>query len=211
MRRYDLHMHSNISPDSINKPDTILSVAKRIGLNGVAITDHDSIKGALATKRLNKNRDFEVIVGQEMKTDYGDLIALYVNERIKARSMWDVIDEVKSQGGLIVIPHPFRIFEGFRYPIANLKGKVDAVEAFNSRYILSNRIAARTPMPMAKVGSSDAHIPFEIGKGYTLFEGDLRTAIKKSKTRFGGDSSLALISQAASMACQYVLNPLGLK
>jgi len=79
MNKYDLHMHTNFSPDSKNKPASILRISKKAGLNGIAITDHHTIRGALLTKELNEDRDFEVIIGEEITTNRGDVIALYIS------------------------------------------------------------------------------------------------------------------------------------
>ena len=72
--RYDLHMHTYRSKCSNLRPDVILKLAKKKGLDGIAITDHHEIRGALEVKKLNKDKDFEVIVGEEISTNYGDVL-----------------------------------------------------------------------------------------------------------------------------------------
>lgn len=216
MKKYDLHIHSVYSSCSINKPETILKRAKKAALNGIAITDHNSIKGALKTKELNKDKDFEVILGEEVKTNFGDILALYVREEIKKTNLFEVIDAIKSQDGLIIIAHPFRFVPWlrFKYPIKDLIGKIDGIETFNSRNIgFGNHLAEKNirNLDLAKIGGSDAHLPIDIGKGCTLFEGDLRKAIENRKTAPEGTVVFGLLSAVISAINKRILNPLKVK
>jgi len=72
--KLDLHIHSKYSKDSLLKPETILKVAKKRGLGGIAVTDHNTIKGGLFTQKINDDKNFVVIVGSDIKTEYGDII-----------------------------------------------------------------------------------------------------------------------------------------
>jgi len=191
--KYDLHNHTHYSPCSNLKPEILLKLIKKKGMNGIAVTDHNTIKGALKLKKLNKDKDFEVIIGDEVKTDYGDVLTYYIQEEIKSRDFFSVVDEVKAQDGLIAIPHPFRTSINptlkFRFPIEKIKNKVDAIECFNARMLPGdNRIAQAVAkkLGMTGIGGSDAHFRFEIGRAYTVFDGDLRKAIKQKKTGYGG-------------------------
>jgi len=188
--KYDLHMHTFYSKCSNLKPNIILNIAKKIGLDGIAITDHNTIKGALVVSKLNKDKNFEIIIGSEIKTDYGDLLAYYLQNDIKSRNLFEVLDEIKKQGAVSSIAHPFRLPHlRFRYPIDKLKNKIDAIECFNSRnFFWSNKVAFNTAerLNIAKTAGSDAHFKFEIGKAYTIFDGSLRKAIKKNKTKLEG-------------------------
>jgi predicted metal-dependent phosphoesterase TrpH len=206
LKRYDLHSHTNFSSDSVNRPEKMVEMAKKAGLCGIAITDHHTIKGALLAKKLNKDRNFEVIVGEEIATDHGDVVALYIKKEIRSRSLFKVIDEIKRQKGLVIIPHPFRIRPKFSYPLEKLDGKIDAIETVNSRYGISNMMAKRVAkrLSVAQVGSSDGHSPFDIGRAYTVFEGDLRSAIRSRKIAAGGSAKYGLISQAISTFNQFI-------
>lgn len=142
-------------------------------------------------------------MGEEITTDRGDVLVLFITEHIKDRGLFKVIDNVRSQGGIIVIPHPFRPFQRFGYPLAELVGKIDAVETFNARSPdSSNKAAAKSVkgLAMATVGSSDAHIIMDIGKGYTLFDGELRDAIKERTTTSAGSNEFfnAFLSHLAA-------------
>ena len=160
----DLHIHSKYSFDSLLSPRTILKVAKKKGLTGIAVTDHNTIRGGLEVRKINKDRDFTVIVGSEIQTDIGDIIGLCVNEEIKSRISIEVIEEIKDQGGYVVLPHPFRGHKLNQY-IIELS---DAVEVFNGRSTAEENFKA---LELAKrynkpfTAGSDAHFASEIGNG----------------------------------------------
>jgi len=162
-------------------------------MDGIAVTDHDTIKGGLKVKKLNKDKDFEVIVGSEVKTNFGDLLLYYIDKEIKSREFFSVVDEVRAQNGLIVIPHPFRksLYKShkFKHPIEKIKNKVDAIECFNARMLPGNNKKAQVlskKLDLAGTAGSDAHFKFEIGRAYTIFEGNFRDALKKKKTSYEG-------------------------
>jgi hypothetical protein len=191
--KYDLHSHTHYSPCCNLKPEILLKLVKKKGLNGIAVTDHNSIKGAIKVKKLNKDKDFEVIIGDEVRTNYGDVLAYYLHKEIKSRDLFSVIDEIKAQNGLIAIAHPFRTSINptlkFRYSIEKIKGKIDAIECFNSRMLPGNnekaqKLAKKLEIP--GIGGSDAHFRFEIGRAYTIFDSNLRKAIKQNKTSYKG-------------------------
>ena len=85
MISFDFHIHSCFSFDCLSTPELILREARRKGLDGVAVTDHDTIQGGLATARLNQYRDFSVIVGAEYYTKAGDIIGLFLHREIEKR------------------------------------------------------------------------------------------------------------------------------
>ena len=189
--KYDLHVHTNRSACAVLKPETILKILRKKGFDGAAITDHNTIEGGKVVSKLNKDKDFEVIVGSEIKTDKGDVLCYYLNEEIKSRELFSVIDEVKMQGGLIAVAHPFRLvpWTRFHHPLSGLKGKIDGIEVFNSRTLpFVNWMAQRKAkaLGITGIGGSDSHFFFDLGKGYTMFDGDLRSAIKKGEVKAGG-------------------------
>jgi hypothetical protein len=168
--KFDLHIHSKYSYDSIMRPEKIIKVAKQKGLTGIAITDHGTIEGGLAAKKCSK--DFIVIVGAEIKTEeFGDIIGLFLNEEIKSREIWCVIDEMKDQDGIVVLPHPLRdhtnIFNG------NLLNKIDAIEGYNARTGIDENIKAKEfadKSGLPAIAGSDAHFYGEIGLAKTIVE-----------------------------------------
>jgi len=163
----DLHIHSKYSFDSILEPKRIIKVAKKRGLGGVAITDHNTIKGGLEAKKINEDKDFLVIVGSEINTEVGDIIGLFLNEEIKSRNSMEVIEEIKEQGGMVVLPHPYR---GHKLNDEIIK-TVDAIEGGNSRSSQKDNneateLASKYDKPV--VAGSDAHFASEIGLGKTI-------------------------------------------
>lgn len=164
MIEFDLHIHSKYSFDSLMKPRIILKTARKKGLDIIAVTDHETIKGGLETKKEKKQIriDVEVIVGAEIPTDAGDIIGLILNEEIRPGEISDVIDEIHSQGGLVLLPHPLK---GHRTSIMNASlNKVDMVELLNSRMPLTAEdISVIRGLGKRLVGCSDAHFPSEIG------------------------------------------------
>ncbi|MGV8141713.1 MAG: PHP-associated domain-containing protein [Candidatus Woesearchaeota archaeon] len=213
LKKYDLHIHSYYSNCSRNDPKKILEYAKKAGLNGIAITDHHTMRAYPILKKLNKDKNFEIIPGEEIRTQYGDVIALYIQKEVQSRDFFQVIKEIKAQGGLVIIPHPFRPVPWlkFKYSFNKIKGKIDAVETFNSRNTVSANVDAvkiAKKLGLAQVGSSDAHTLFDIGKGYTLFKGDLRKAIKGRTTTVYGTTKFGMISAMISSVNSRILTPL---
>jgi len=175
------------------KPEILLKTAKKRGLNGIAITDHHTIEGALKVKKLNKDKNFEVIIGDEISTPHGDVLAYYLQKPIKSIDFFKVVEEVKKQNGLVIIPHPFRtsINSGhkFKLPFKEIKNKIDGIECFNARTLPGNNNKANkvaNQLNIAKTGGSDAHFKFEIATAYTIFEDNLKKALKNKKTRADG-------------------------
>jgi predicted metal-dependent phosphoesterase TrpH len=203
----DLHVHSDYS-DSVASVEEILEhVQNKTDLSIIAITDHDTIAGALKAKRIaeEKHYRFDVIVGEEISTKEGHVIGLFLKEKVtEGISAHDAIIEIHRQGGLAISAHPFfisRFNDKLDEPIAkgigaatliHEKHNIDAIEVVNgtpvfNRSNFKSRYFNRLLMFKAEVGGSDAHILEGIGKGYTLFEGksvaDLKRAIRKRETQ----------------------------
>lgn len=191
--KYDLHMHTHHSKCSNLKPETLLKLAKKHKLDGVAITDHHETKGALEIKKLNRDKNFEIIVGEEVSTNHGDVLVYYLNKKIDKIDFYEVVEEVRKQNALMTIAHPFRTTllhnHKFQLPIEKVKDNVNAIECFNARTLpgdnkKANEIAEK--LEMSKTAGSDSHFFFEIGTAYTIFDGDLRTALKRKQTKVDG-------------------------
>ena len=181
--KLDLHVHSRRSYDSLATPRAILRTAKKVGLEGLAITDHNTIAGALDVSKENSDKEFLVIVGAEIKTDMGDMIGLFLTDEIKSRRSIEVVEEIERQGGLAVLPHPFR---GQRFD-DELVSKVGLIEAYNSRESeASNSRALELARKWDKpfVGGSDAHFLSEIGLCKVIVgSGDLRKELVSKNTK----------------------------
>ncbi|MFC1769393.1 PHP domain-containing protein [Nanoarchaeota archaeon] len=189
--KFDLHTHTYYSGCSNLKPMNLLKAAKKSGLDGIAVVDHNSMKGSLKVTELNKDNNFHIIPGMEIGTKAGHLLALDINEEIKARNIHEIYDEVKKQDGVLIIAHPFSFIplHSFQLPIEEIKHHIDGIEVFNSRNgLFSNPISIKkaTEFNLAMTGGSDAHFAFEVGNAYTEFEGDLKKAIKLKQTKAHG-------------------------
>ncbi|QSZ67926.1 PHP domain-containing protein [Methanofollis aquaemaris] len=167
----DFHIHSRYSHDSFMRPEKILAVAREVGLDVVAITDHNSIQGGLEGRKYQERSGIQVIVGSEVKSDAGDIIGLSIEEEIRSRAWKDVIDEIKGQGGIVVLPHPYRS----HHSIQDLAEAVDLVEVWNARSTPEqNAQALELASRLGKKGlmGSDAHLYREIGSVKVAYEDD---------------------------------------
>jgi predicted metal-dependent phosphoesterase TrpH len=188
----DFHIHSAYSPDSPVEPRTVLKMAKKKGLNGVAVTDHDTIRGGLEALKANSDPNFMVIVGSEVETTVkGDIIGLFLTQEIQSREANEVIEEIKAQGGVAMWAHPYR--EGKNLLPSVLIQRIDVIEGFNaktleSQNMLGRALAERYRKPVA--GASDAHAAEEIGNAATLVDcssiDGIREALIKGKTQVIG-------------------------
>ncbi|MCD1294392.1 metal-dependent phosphoesterase [Methanocella sp. CWC-04] len=192
MLRFDLHVHSNFSKDGTSSIESILKAAKAKGLDGIAITDHDTTKGAKYALEICEKvaPGLIVIPGEEISTKSGHMIVLGITETIPpGLSVKDTIVRARELGGTIIIPHPgHRMRHGMNVP----RG-IDAVEIFNSRYIvgyhnyMARRRAHRKSVP--GVAGSDAHTADLVGTAVTEVNtherdaGSVLKAIREGKTR----------------------------
>lgn len=168
----DLHIHSHYSHDSLNPPRIILKCAKRKGLDTIAVTDHNTIKGGVEAAKYAKEIGVDVIIGEEVLTNAGDIIGLYLTEDIQSRDYNAVIQEIHSQGGLVVFPHPYR---GHKI-IDEIAPLVDFIEVWNGR---ANDIQNMQAYKLAEkfhkkqVIGSDAHLIHEVGKVAVRYTSEL--------------------------------------
>ncbi len=172
--KIDLHIHSVYSKDSSMELEEIVKRAKAKGLDGVAITDHGTARGALKARKLS-SEDFVVIAGAEIRTDRGEVLGYFLQEEIKSREFFEVVDEIRAQGGFVAVPHPFDIFRIYRLRgLEELHTYVDAVEVFNSRCAMqgANRKALHFALEhgLKFTAGSDAHTYAEIGSAGVVVE-----------------------------------------
>ncbi|AZH26465.1 PHP domain-containing protein [Haloplanus aerogenes] len=190
MSRFDLQVHTDASPCSRATPSGIVDAAVAAGLDGIAITDHDTLDGYAAVARLAPD-SLTVVPGVEVTTSQGHLLALGVDEVPPKADPLTVVDHVHEQGGVAVLSHPFdRLREYYAEDLDRIAAAVDGVEVTNSRCVFSryNR-AARSfaaEHDLAITGGSDAHFPMEIGRAYTECGGPVLDAILAGTTETGG-------------------------
>ena len=154
----------------------LVKVAVKAGLSGIAVTDHNTVKGGLDAKKY-ENSEIEVIVGSEILTDRGEIIGIFLTDEIKSKRFIEVVDEIKSQNGIVVLPHPFdEIRSTSFHPNLADAHFFDNVEVFNSRCIrqLYNDIARSyaTSNDLNIIAGSDAHFENEIGNAGVKTESD---------------------------------------
>jgi glycosyltransferase involved in cell wall biosynthesis len=165
----DLHMHTDHSYDCATPVEVLLAEARERGLGAIAVTDHNEISGAI--EAAGKADEVKVIVGEEVKTaGQGEVIGLFIEEKIpRGMTLGETIAEIKHQGGLVYVPHPFdRLHSVPDYEhLLSVLDEVDAIEVFNPRVAISEfndeavRFAAKYRIPAG--AGSDAHVPQGLG------------------------------------------------
>ena len=181
----DLHCHTSASFDSLASPRAVVAAAARRGLTHLAITDHDTIEGALEA-RAAAPAGLTVIVGEEIRTRDGDLVAAFLSRAVPpGLSAAETIAAVRDQGGLVGIPHPFDRFRGSLSKgealrvLEALAASVDWVESWNARLMFGNGNARAAELALAAgapgVAVSDAHTTIEVGVASTILQGDAST------------------------------------
>jgi predicted metal-dependent phosphoesterase TrpH len=193
----DPHIHSTYSSDSTARPRDIIKKARSIGLDAIAIADHNSIKGSLSGIEESKGmKDFIVLPAMEITSNKGHIVAIGITEEIKrGLSPEETVEAIREVGGIAIAPHPFvRYREGLCDKVKKLD--IDAMETLNSRYIFgysnwkAKNLAEERGIP--QIGASDAHFLGAIGSCVTEFEAEfsidsIMEAILSGKTNVFGD------------------------
>jgi predicted metal-dependent phosphoesterase TrpH len=174
MLKLDLHVHSKYSEDGTGSPKDIIKSIKKKGLHGVAITDHNTIKGSIESLKLAQ-KNFIVIPGIEISTTDGHILALNIKKKIPWKlTIEETVDRIIDEGGLPIVPHLIRNMSGIKKTkLKILKEKIHSIEVFNSCS------QPKTNLKIAKIakefnlggtGGSDTHDPFYAGYGYTTID-----------------------------------------
>jgi predicted metal-dependent phosphoesterase TrpH len=181
-----MHFHSRYSPDSLTSIRRILAVARRQSLDFLMLTDHDTTAGAreLARRVGALGLPIEVPLAAEYRTDHGDLIAAFFQEEIKSRDLEGFIAEVRSQGGILLLPHP--LVDHCQPEM--LARRVDLIEVFNGRAgAAANEAAEALAARVGKPGfwASDAHLACSLGRTVVTVEnrGPLRESLLRGAIR----------------------------
>ncbi len=168
----DLHMHTNHSHDCATEVGELIDHCIAQGLGAIAITDHNEIAGALEAVEMvqSLNKPITVIVGEEVKTSQGEVIGMFLTERIERdMSMADTIAAIQEQNGLVYMPHPFDRMHTIPDPATLLRSldQIDIFEVYNSRLLFEsfNEDALRfaTKYNLVQAAGSDAHVLPGIG------------------------------------------------
>lgn len=168
--KVDLHLHTFRSPDSLTTYDAVIDAVQQRGLDAIAVTDHNTIQGALELRDL---APFPVIVAEEIRTTAGEIFGYFVEQEIpRGLPLEETIARVKDQGGLVGVPHPVdRTRSGIGdAQVRRCAADIDLIEGFNARCVLPayNRRARQLARELNKpvTAGSDAHSAREIGNGY---------------------------------------------
>jgi len=199
----DTHLHTEYSgfgtlgflrfPESVTKPQSLVDRARDGGFNVICVTDHNETAGAfIAQKYAEQFDDIDVIIGEEVMTSDGEIVGLFLTEKIQpGQTIEETVDIIREQGGLTIAPHPFS------FHVPGLKEKIfeidlDGFEVLNGGHPdkysnpFAQTIMDRYPGKWASLSASDAHSKYTFGYNWTEFEGstaeDLRRAILSKKT-----------------------------
>ncbi|NLT38420.1 MAG: PHP domain-containing protein [Methanomassiliicoccus sp.] len=206
-------------PESVSDPAAVVRKALAEKINVLCITDHNSTAGAMKALEAAKSiPGIEVIMGEEVTTADGEVLALFINEEIPAGlSIEDTMDRIRSQDGLAVAPHPFSLHCPCLGERINDIG-LDGIEVLNGGHIddYANARAQKEALSgkFARTGGSDSHYLPTVGMAYTTFEGgtaeELRQAILGKRTDAGGrvipmDKAIAWSMSVIATSDKYIL------
>lgn len=171
MWKVDLHSHTIYSRDCLTHPEDAIRRAREIGLDRLAITEHNNLAGALRAKELDPEL---IIVGEEIKTTHGEIIAYFVSEEVpRGLSPEETIERLRDQGAVISVPHPLdslRRSAMGRVNLLTIIDRVDALEVRNARCVRPEDNGAAAALAeergMYLTAGSDAHSTGELGRCY---------------------------------------------
>lgn len=187
MIRAEFHVHTRYSKDSILNKYFILMMCKIKKIKLIAITDHNEVAGALKYSAFLKKHNIDVIVGEEIMTDSGEIIGLYLNKKIESNlSVKETIKLIREQNGLVYLPHPYdekrskTVLKSEEQ--MNNKASFDFIEIHNGRNI-KKEFSDKQELIQKNIGAtriigSDAHTFFELGRNYILMDYDGKDNLK---------------------------------
>jgi predicted metal-dependent phosphoesterase TrpH len=171
----EFHCHTIYSKDSLTPPRDLVEACRRKGIDRVVVTDHNTIAGARAAQMIDPER---VIVGEEIMTTRGEILAAFVSEEIpRGLTPRETIRRLRQQGAFISVSHPFDEWRSGHWQeddLLEILPEVDAIEVYNSRCMLPrfNQRAQRLAEKHRLAGTvgSDAHASFELGQSLMILE-----------------------------------------
>ena len=209
--RLDLHSHSRYSPDSKLDPIDIVKVARSRGLDGIAVTDHNSVGGAAKAREYGRGIGVTVVLGTEVSTSEGHVLAYGVKDTIpRDLSPRETVERIAALGGVSVAAHPYRFWSGLGEE-ETVAVPFAAYEVRNARTLRGGNAKATAlaaSRGVAGIGGSDAHFLEEIGRAVTVVEdastaAEVLEAVRKGRVRGEG------IDRGASATVRYVTKCVG--
>jgi predicted metal-dependent phosphoesterase TrpH len=183
--RVDFHVHTRYSPDSVITFESLVSACRERSLDAVAIMDHDVIEGAFEFKaraeEMRRKGEWapRVLVGEEVRSTGGEICGLFLKEWVPDHMPpLETMEAIRSQGGLVYVPHPFDLLKLKRLrsrELVELSDRIDIIEVFNGKprfpaaNILARRFQARNDFAVSAAGS-DAHEPTHLGAAFVEME-----------------------------------------
>ena len=198
---FDLHIHTHHSKDGLTRPKDLFKLMRKKNLRGVALTEHwqPSI-----LKPIVKNDRFLIPACEYKSTDYGELIGFFISESIENRSLVEIAEDIHSQNGITVLPHPMDPLRKHtairkRLPEDIIRKHIDMIEGINSRCIINlfntwaQKLARRLDKPMT--AGSDGHSFLEVGHARTWLQDitdvdDIYRELKAGRTQITGYCTL---------------------
>jgi predicted metal-dependent phosphoesterase TrpH len=188
--KMDLHVHSCYSHDGISSIREIIEYSKKRGLNGVALTDHNTCEGSMQLSRTN---ELLVLPGMEIDTTGGHILALNISKPVPSKlNPLETIRRIHEAGGIAVAAHPYAFGKTGKRQQLTKTSNFDAVEVVNSSafpFFLSTNLSRKwaQQLGLPQTAGSDSHIPQTIGMAYTVIDADpeideIVRAIKKGAT-----------------------------
>lgn len=184
--KFLFHIHTKNSYDSFLKPQSIVDYAIKNGYGAIAITDHDTLKGSLEAAdyvRVNK-LDVEIIIGAEYYSNCGDIIGIFLKEEIYENDAEKIIDEIHKQGGIAILPHPFKSHK----LTEDILNKIDVIEVFNARCSSEQNLSAlqaASKYNKPSLAGNDAHLSKELSLCYNIIDdSSLKVAIMSDKEMY---------------------------
>lgn len=215
--KLDLHCHSYYSNDGISSPEKIIKQALTRGLDGVAITDHETSAGWIEALEIGRKLGAQIVLGEEIKTKQGDVLALFIQKRIdgKGKDARMIMQEIKKQDGLVIIPHPYHTPERFKANLKDYLDLIDGIEVLNARLPL--KTPDKTALEFAKshnltiTAGSDAHFYKGVGKAYTECDAEtleeFKAMLQNKKSATGGNKASLFYLIFPTLKRLKIINP----
>ncbi|MFX1484776.1 MAG: PHP-associated domain-containing protein [Promethearchaeota archaeon] len=194
MNSFDVHMHTHHSYDSLLTPRTLVRTATKAELSAIVVTDHNTTRGGFACREASKTLGLEldVHIGAEIKTEYGDVIGLFLNEEIRARRYHEVIDEISAQDGVVYLPHPYADSTHLKEMDLTRIQVLEAYNGRNNRHQNEQAFSLGRQLRLPVLGGSDSHLQYELGTVRNITDIDITDVDELRRIILDGTSSIQI-------------------